>query len=226
VTRKLVLPSRRLTALERVAIYNVQYWLRLRACLVEDFDGLRRLVGARRYDALADAYLHDCPSRSFTLRDLGARFPDWLARHRSRIGGLAAPAVEMARLEWAAVESFDAAQLPPLTARDLAGLRARSRLRLQPHVRLLQLDYAVDALLLDEAADRPARERVHMVVHRSHNELFFKRVPPADFRVLRALDRGASIAEAALQARTGPEEVSAIFARASRLGWFAKPERR
>src|SRR5881275_1560483 len=74
-------PNERLTSFERLEIYNRQYWFRLLSCMNEDFSGLRAVLGDRRFDAMCQAYLIDCPSRSFTLRNLGSRLESWLRKH-------------------------------------------------------------------------------------------------------------------------------------------------
>ncbi len=97
-------------------------------------------------------------------------------------------------------------------------------------MRLLRCEYPVDDLLsaLEERRrplplrDRPAAEHVHLVVHRSDNELFFKRVGAAEFRVLQALQRGANLGDAALLGRD-PDRVRALFELAASLRWFARP---
>ena len=67
-------PNDRLTSLERVEIYNRQYWFRLIDCLYEDFPGLATVLGKREFNRRAIlAYLQSFPSRSYTLRNLGKR---------------------------------------------------------------------------------------------------------------------------------------------------------
>src|SRR5277367_4806112 len=73
VAAEFIKPNDRLTSFERLEIYNRQYWFRVLSAFAEDFPGLRAVLGDRRFDALSKAYLKDCPSRSFTLRNLGAR---------------------------------------------------------------------------------------------------------------------------------------------------------
>src|SRR6202140_709070 len=78
---RFIKPNDRLTSLERLEIYNRQYWFRLLSSMVEDFPGLRAVLGAARFEAMSKAYIVDCPSRSFTLRNLGARLESWLRKH-------------------------------------------------------------------------------------------------------------------------------------------------
>src|SRR5208283_5757635 len=90
----------RLTSFERLEIYNRQYWFRVLDAFSDDFPGLRAVLGDRRFDALAKHYLTDCPSRSFTMRDLGSRLESWLRRHPRYAPGRLKLAVDMVRLEW------------------------------------------------------------------------------------------------------------------------------
>ncbi|MGC3989032.1 MAG: putative DNA-binding domain-containing protein [Chthoniobacteraceae bacterium] len=43
----IITPNDRLTAFERLEIYNRQYWFRLLDCLYDDFPGLRAVLGGR-----------------------------------------------------------------------------------------------------------------------------------------------------------------------------------
>src|SRR6202142_4065397 len=78
---RFIKPNDRLTSFERLEIYNRQYWFRVLSAFSEDFSGLRAVLGQRRFDAMANAYLIANPSRSFTLRNLGARLESWLRKN-------------------------------------------------------------------------------------------------------------------------------------------------
>ena len=81
VASEIIKPNDRLTSFERLEIYNRQYWFRILSGFAEDFPGLRSVLGGNRFDRMAKAYLSDCPSQSFTLRNLGARLEGWLRKH-------------------------------------------------------------------------------------------------------------------------------------------------
>src|ERR1700722_2816105 len=122
VAATFIKPNDRLTSVERLEIYNRQYWFRLKDCFYEDYPGLRAILGDRRFERLACAYLERHPSQSFTLRNLGRQLvkfleaePRWIAPYRNL-------ATDMARLEWAHVEAFDNEAQPPLKTDDLLGL--------------------------------------------------------------------------------------------------------
>ena len=214
VASEFIKPNDRLTSFERLEIYNRQYWFRVLSSLIEDFPGLRAVLGDRRFEAMSKAYLVDSPSRSFTLRDLGSRLESWLGKHPRWAGSKQALALDMVLLEWADIEAFDGKSEPPLRPEDLSDNAGPSlRLRLQPHVRLLELRYPVDDLLLevkkDEDTDfasnafteRHKRKRVlavarlkpapiYLAVHRMDFSVYFRRLEHEEFILLRALTSG------------------------------------
>src|SRR5579859_1188704 len=65
VAEAFIKPNDRLTAIERLAIYNRQYWMRLLDCLWDDYPGLRAILGQEKFELLRIAYLCAYPSRSF-----------------------------------------------------------------------------------------------------------------------------------------------------------------
>ena len=149
VAASFIAPNSRLTPFERLEIYNRQYWYRVLGALAEDFPALRALVGERRFDGLSIAYLTEHPSRSFTLRNLGSKLPDWLTAHPEHAGRRHRLAVDLARMEWAFVEAFDAPERDPLTQRQIAALQGDSKLALQPCLQLIALSYPADDLVLE-----------------------------------------------------------------------------
>jgi hypothetical protein len=215
-------PNDRLTSFERLEIYNRQYWFRILSAMTEDFPGLHAVLGDRKFDALSKAYLRDCPSTSFTLRNLGAKLEGWLRKHPRYAGDRQKLAVDMVRLEWADIAAFDGESVPALKAENLAGANpATLRLRLQPYVQLLDLRYPVDDLLLavkgknpDDAgfasnafSEKHRRKRVaavarlkpaeiFLVVHRVDFFVYFRRVDREEFAILTALRAGKTLERA------------------------------
>ena len=124
--RQLVKPNDRLTSTERLNIYHRQYWYRILDSFNEDFPGLCAVLGERAFERLARAYLADCPSQSFTLRNLGSRLESWLAEHPEFAGKNLALALDMIRLEWAHIEAFDNAERKALGPEDLLELGPRA----------------------------------------------------------------------------------------------------
>jgi hypothetical protein len=218
---RFIKPNDRLTSFERLEIYNRQYWFRLLSSMLEDFPGLRSVLGDRRFEAMCKAYIVDCPSRSFTLRNLGAQLESWLGKHPQWAGRKQALALDIVRLEWADIEAFDGQAEPVLRLEELRGAAGENlRLKLQPYVQLLDLRYPVDDLLLevrkdDEDTDfasnafqeRRKRKRVQAVaqlkpdniflaVHRIDNSVYFRRIQREEFAILTALKRGKPLGKA------------------------------
>jgi hypothetical protein len=218
---RFIKPNDRLTSFERLEIYNRQYWFRLFSAMSEDFPGVRSILGDRRFDAMCKAYLMEHPSRSFTLRNLGSKLEGWLRKNPKWAGKQQKLALDIARLEWADIEAFDGEEKASLRTEDLAGAAGGNiRLQLQPYVRLLDLQYPVDDLLLamrkdDEDRDFASnafeehrkRKRVRaaaklkpgavfLVVHRIDNSVYFRRIGAEEFAVLSALRKGKTLAKA------------------------------
>lgn len=218
---KFIKPNDRLTSFERLEIYNRQYWFRVLSGFAEDFPGLRAVLGERKFDAVSKAYLIDCPSESFTLRNLGSRLESWLRKHPKVLGDRAALAIDIARLEWADIDAFDGLAEPGLKQEDLARANpAKLRLRLQPYIHLLDLRYPVDELLLEVRKDadelnvasnafseRQKKKRVRQVaalkpakiflaVHRLDETVYFRRLEREEYAILAALASGKTLAKA------------------------------
>jgi len=212
-------PNDRLSSFDRLEIYNRQYWFRVIGAVAEDFPGLLAVLGEEKFDKLALAYLKENPSTSFTLRNLGSKLPHWLESHPEFAPRRHDLLVDVAKLEWAYIESFDGASFSPLSELDISGLTAESHLSLQPHLQLLDLRYPVDKLILAvhresapaEAASNAASEHKHkslkrlpimrrsaiyLVIHRFENEVYYRRIDREAFLLLSAIQAGAAIGAA------------------------------
>lgn len=236
-------PNSELTSFERLEIYNRQYWFRVIGAVSEDYPALQALLGDERFDALVLAYLKQRPSTSWTLRDLSAELPQLLEQHLELARDNHRLAVDIAHLEWAYVEAFDGAKLEPLAAEELAQLSPESTLVLQPHLRLLAVDYPVDEFVLavkkpeekavtssaaqlrqtSIAAELPEMmpEQRYLAVHRYDDVVYYRTLEEGEFRLLDALRQGKTIAEAV----SDEKQVAAVqqtFALASGLGWFCQ----
>jgi hypothetical protein len=217
-------PNDRLTSFERLEIYNRQYWFRVISAFAEDFPGLSAVVGQAAFDKLTRAYLADCPSQSFTLRNLGSQLEVWLREHPECAGKRLELALDVVRLEWAYIEAFDNAAERALTLADLGQLDGGSQLSLQPHLRLLHLMHSVDDFVIDVhrqqgsqgvasnavTSAKHSRSRrlpaslkrgdVYLGVHRYENAVYYKRLDTEEYLLLRALDAGSTLGDALDQA--------------------------
>lgn len=75
--------SRQQTASERLQVYTHAYIARLLDCLREEYPAVRQASGDDAFDAFAVGYLQEYPSASYTLANLGVKFPDFLAQTRT-----------------------------------------------------------------------------------------------------------------------------------------------
>lgn len=245
-------PNDRLTSFERLQIYARCYWFRLIDCVHDDCPGLRAVLGEEKFSALVRAYLAKYPSRSFTLRNLCARLPQFIREEPRLTAPRTALAHAVARFEWAQTVAFDGEARPVLTPEDLAATPpAKLRLALQPYVSLIAADWPLDDYVLAvkkrdalrrEASNaverppragsrqrvpRPRRRPVWIVVHRYDNRLYYKRVERSAFEMLEALAAGRTLTQAVAAAGRGVklEQVREWFATWMELGWFCRPLR-
>lgn len=104
----------------RLAVYANGYRARLREALQGDFPALVHVLGEADFTALCEAYITTHPSPYFSLRDYGARLPAWLGKQA--IAADRPWLAELAALEWALVEAFDAPAGTTATVADAAQL--------------------------------------------------------------------------------------------------------
>ena len=243
VASSFIAPNSRLSAFERLEIYNRQYWYRVLGALAEDFPALRGLVGARRFEALSIAYLTAHPSRSFTLRNLGSKLAEWLGQHPRFAGRRHALAVDVARIEWAFVEAFDSGERTPLTLDQISTLDGGSRLALQPHVQLLALNFPADELVLElhhrdkrQASEAGVRHEdnedasvalprmrprpLWVAAHRLNDDVYYRRLEREEFDTLRALRHGQPLG-LALEAAFATSRMAGARRPRAVQRWFA-----
>jgi hypothetical protein len=229
----LIKPNRVLNSFERLEIYNRQYWFRVLSAFAEDFPGFRAVVGGAKFERLMRAYLNDCPSLSFTLRNLGSELETWLLLNPQWTEPRENLALDVVRLEWTHIEAFDAGSWPSLTPADIESAGLELRVSLQPYIQLLELTYPVDDLLIevhDHESDaatssnaahehqfrtrvrrytRPDPERIYLAVHRLDDSIYYKRLQFESFRMLKALSEHQSLEQsidAAFENSSMPEE--------------------
>ena len=244
VAEKFIKSNDRLTAFERLQIYNQQYWWRLLGAFGEDFSGLRAVLGDRKFDRLANAYLEECGSTSWTLRNLGSKLVGFLEANPRLTHPRTALALDVARVEWARVLAFDEPARKVVAPEKLARTPAgRLRLALQPYIVLLELSHPVDELMRKlkraefsavsnavsssdkrrtrTATVRRSRKSVFLAVHRLGNSVYFKRHEPGAHALLLALRGGATLGAACETAFAGSKSAPQKCAAKIR-GWFSR----
>jgi len=225
---RVVLPSRRLSAEERLAIYSHMYYARLVEVMEGEYPTTRGILGADAFRAACRSFVARHPSRTRTLNPLSAKFPDFLARRlpASRRNGLA---VDVARIERAMEDVFDAPRAEPMTAAQFAAIGAdpggRAVLRVTPALRMLQLRYPANDYMT--AVRRGGKPRIpgpratSVIVYRRGFQVFRRDQEPAQWKLLASLVAGKPLAGAVRGALRG-QHGSADRA-AKRLGaWFTE----
>lgn len=241
----IIAPNEKLSAFERLEVYNRQYWFRLFEALDSDFPALIKLIGNGHFRRLAEAYLTECPSISYTLRDLGSRLPQWLEANSEHAGDFPQAAVDIARLEWAYVEAFDAAELPPATPEQLQQAGEEGKIRLQPHIRFVELHTAIDEFTAkahdytfmrrDKQHRRFKRDRFKrlpetftVAVYRMHDQVAQLPLEPEAVTLLKSLIEGKPLGDAleaaflnsSLSDEQNAARIQQWFATWSGLQWF------
>jgi hypothetical protein len=200
------------TVLERLDVYANMYFFRLLEALRDDVPSVAALLGDEGFHNLVVDYLLAHPSTDPSLRHAGRHLPGFVSGHDA---GAAHPDLaDLARLDLARNDVFDAADSPAIDAAALATIPAEAwpglRFRIAPAVRWLRLRGSVlpawEALSEDRTPPASGEERTGCVIWRSrapgHEDQVWHR--PASLTELAALD--------ALQAGASFERVCEIFA--------------
>jgi hypothetical protein len=205
-TRDVVLPSKRLSAEERVGVYQAMYLPRMLEALESDYPALAHFLGPASWQRLVRAYVTAHPSRSYTLNELGRRLPEFVGRAR-----VPRPAFcrDLARLEWAVAEVFDAPETRALAEADFAAVAPldweRARLVPVAALRLVELDHDAGAWLdslKGETHRHPklSRRRSLLVVYRRNYAVMRREQTAAAFALLGDLVAGQPVGRAVVRA--------------------------
>jgi hypothetical protein len=220
-----ILPSRHLAPEDRLGIYSEMYFLRLHDCLVEDYPAVVKLAGGPAFGRLARAYLKTFPSRHYSLNVLGRKLPEFLDGP-VRIPRRAVLA-DVARVERAISESFDAEVSPSLAPADLALIPPAAwesgRIRLTESLRLLALSHRANAIVSACRQDTPlpplGRAKSWVAVYRKEWTVWRMDLTEAMHAVLSALHEGDPLGRALAQgAESFPGSAEEMQAEVHR--WF------
>jgi hypothetical protein len=212
-----ILPSRTLRPDERLAIYQGMYPLRMEEALATDYPGLKHFLGEAAFFELVKGYVEAHPSRSFSLNPLGQHLPE----HVLEVPGLKrrAFAHDLARLERAMSQAFDAEHTPALSEAEIAMVapEAWEGAHLKPVAafQLLAFRYPVgawlDSLRDEEHAHPSSRRRdTYAVVYRREYSVYRLDLTRAAHGLLADLAAGRtvgeSVADALRRGRPRPDE--------------------
>ena len=211
VAPELLKPTPQGTA-PRLQIYTLAYRSRLGEALKENYPVLSRVLGDEAFAELANAYLHNYPSRTPSIRWFGATLAEFAAQSAL----IPHPALcDLIRMEWALNTAFDAADAEPVTISTMLALQASEWPALQfvmhPSLHLLALHWNVEplwsALSADENAltDPPEELPHHLLVWRVGHQTRWRSVEATEALLLMAAIAGQTftqLSEIALDSAT------------------------
>ena len=142
----------------RIRVYSDAYYLRLRDVLREDFPKVTTLLGDR-FDEVVAGYLETFPSEQPSVRHLGRALAEFLQSREDIPKCLA----DLAELEWARVEVFDAPDAECATIDELATFPPDAwpvlRFSTIPAIQTLRVQYPAHQLWSDsQSLEVPAAE--------------------------------------------------------------------
>jgi len=206
--REVVLPSKTLSALERLDVYRDMYLLRMEEALSIDYPSLKHFLGPDAFMRVVAQYVEVYPSRSYTLNRLGDHFTEFI----TTLEDLPRKEVceDLARLEYALTCVFDAPETPPLTAEAVRVVpqEAWETARLKPieAFSLLECRYPVSRYVgaVDEENPFPrmARKKTWLVAYRSRYSLHRMDLTQPAYELLSALASGETVGNAIVSVMT------------------------
>jgi hypothetical protein len=218
--------SRKRTSVERLEVYANAYYARLLECLRDEFPALVHAASEEVFDGLAFEYLLRHPSTSYTLGDLGKKFPTFLEETRpvddhDDPGAPSWPdfVIDMARLERTYAEVFDGLGTEtskPLSIADASAILPDrwpdARLVCVPCLRLLALRYPVHeyatAVRKKEDPAMPEPRDTWLAVSRIDYVVRRWTLTQTQFDLLRSLMDGTTVGRAIEQATLAAVERS------------------
>jgi len=221
--RENVLPRPPLDSLERVEIYARMYLFRLVDAVAEDVPHTARILG---HDAFVEAvreYLHEHPSRSPDIGQVGRHFGAWLRTREA----LRPDLPDLALLERARSEVRTALDAPVAGAEALQSLPPEAlpgaRFLFSPSLRVLRLQHDVrplwDALEAEGEAPAPVPGPTTLVVWRHQFKVFHTGLSEPEARALMVAREGGSLEDVCATFAHEPEPAQAAFKAV--LSWFA-----
>lgn len=225
--------SRSLSAADRLGVYCGAYYARLLECLREEFPTVVHALERELFDEFAVGYLQSYPSPSYTLNDLGANFPRYLAETcpaDEDETGWAAFLIDLATLERTYSEVFDG---PGVEGRELLtperlkaippGQWPDARLVPAPDLRLLKLRSPVHeytrAVRREENPSVPTPAETFLAIHRRDYVVRRHLISRTQHTLLNGLIAGDTVENAIGQSAEHAGDDLDAFA-ADLHGWF------
>jgi hypothetical protein len=198
--------DRGLAPQDRLAVYSNAYFHRLLQCLSGDFGALARALGPAAFHDVVKTYLMTHPPSHPSLRYAGRFLASFLETEpfAAIFSRRCAYCADLARLEWALCDAFDARDAPVLGREELLAVAPEAwgslRFETSPSLAVLTLNFPVHTIRErfdheDEEATwdlPPPLEPVqtHVRVWRRKEMVYYRAVPALEAELLRTLQRG------------------------------------
>ncbi|MGK7925238.1 MAG: putative DNA-binding domain-containing protein [Spirulina sp.] len=227
-SNRIVKSSSHLSGDRRLAIYQRSYQVRLLKCMREQFPALCHALGADLFTDFAREYLQTYPSASYTLYDLGTRFPAYLEETRPDREETADQReswidfmVDLARFERELFVMFDA---PGQEGKPFANANTPDRcLRLQPCFALGDYRFPVawyyhEVQQNNDPPFPPLQRSLVALIRKNYLTHTFP-LTGVQYIFLRALQKGKNIEEAiAIAAREVKQPIERVYQSWARPG--------
>lgn len=188
----------------RFDVYRNNMIVGLLDALAETYPAVRKLVGEAFFRAMAREFARRRPPATPVLSEYGAGFADFVGRFPPAAG--VPYLADVARLEWAWLRAYHAADREPLPIAALADLPEAATgavvPALHPSLRIVRSRWPVVSLWSASIGDASAsavdlaRGETALVL-RPALEVTVRKLPVAGAAFLRSLSKGSSLAEAA-----------------------------
>lgn len=195
--------SNRLNAERHLQIYRQSYIARLRECMKNQFSALAFALGEELFQMFADQYLESYPSGSYTLNNLGKKFPDFLEETRPDAESEEKESwidfiIELAKFEYSLSVIFDEHADENFVLANESTID--ENLQLIPVFHLFHHTYPVCRYYLDvvnkNAPELPFEEETFCVVSRYNYRLRLLEINPAQYYFFEKIASGESVANA------------------------------
>ncbi|MET4694774.1 DNA-binding domain-containing protein [Endozoicomonas lisbonensis] len=187
----------------RLAIYQRSYYARLLKCMREQFPALCYALGERLFNDFSLEYLRKNPSQSYTLYELGSRFPSYLAGSRPDKNSSVKEAwitfmVELATFERQLFVLFDEPGAEGMIS--ASEETDDQHLQLQPAIKLGHFSFPVmdfyQAVRRKEEPELPPFQPVSLMMVRKNYQTHILSLTKAHYVFLQAMQSGMDVSGA------------------------------
>ncbi len=194
----------------RLNVYSSGYMMRLLDCMYADYSISRKFMGEELFDSFAKAYLMYHPSTSYTLYDLGEKFPDFLDKTKPQLpegedsSAYDIPAT-LARVERARQVAMRARgtedDILDINVDDVYQMfSATLNIRIPECLQLLELDLPMkeffEAVLRDEEYKLPLPQKTFMAISRKNYSIVLDEISEMQYLLLQECRNHANLYDA------------------------------